>query len=380
MLPYLLSFCATLLILAVIQSWSRNSVGYIFWSIVALLIPCLLAGMRADTIGTDVAVYAEPLFNLARSASSFGEFYESGFIRYWTLADVSEFEIGYLALVWISSRLFDSVQGLLFLTQLLVMIPIYWALSRTGSKDALAMGMCFFLFLYFNQSLNMMRQWIAMALVFLGVIGLYKKNGRARDYIACIVPILVGILFHTSAFLGLVVFSIRAYIDSSADGQSRKVTLVCGLALIAILFIGPVASLLMSLGFGSYVAGYLGNQSVGIMPNQIIMRLPLIFIAFLAFKRTGQRDSFTAFLLCMVIMGVLFSQLTSLSDNGGRIGLYFDMFALVLPPALLCTYQKDDATGLAIKSALIVYALIYWAYFYVLMGSSETIPYLARWS
>ena len=116
------------------------------------------------------------------------------------------------------------------------------------------------------------------------------------------------------------------------------------------------------------------------MPNQIIMRLPLVFIAFLAFKRTGRHDSFAAILLCMVIVGVLFSQLTSLNDNSGRIGLYFDMFALALPPALLCTYQRDDATRLAIKSALVAYALIYWAYFYVLMGSSETVPYLACWS
>lgn len=380
MLPYLVSFCATLLILAIIQSWPRNSVGYVFWSIVALLIPCLLAGMRADSIGTDVAVYAKPLFDVAHSSSSFDEFYGSGLIQYWSRADVSEFEIGYLILVWISSRLFDSVQGLLFLTQLLVIVPIYWTLSHRGNRGALAVGMCLFLFLYFNQSLNMMRQWIAMAFVFAGVVGLYKKNGRAKDHIAGIASILIGISFHTSAVLGLAVFAIRVYMDSSADGQLRKVVLVCGLMLIAILFIEPVASLLTSFGLGSYVAGYLGNQSVGIMPNQIIMRLPLIIIALMAFRRTDRRDSFTAFLLCMTIAGVLLSQLTSLSDHGGRIGLYFDVFALALPSVLLHTYQKDDATRLAIKSALVVYALIYWAYFYVFMGSSETVPYLAFWS
>ena len=354
--------------------------GYIFWSIVAVLIPCLLAGMRADSIGTDVAVYAKPLFDVAHSSSSFGEFYGSGLIQYWPRADVSEFEIGYLALVWVSSRLFDSVQGLLFLTQLLVIVPIYWTLSRRGNKETLATGMCLFLFLYFNQSLNMMRQWIAMAFVFMGILGLYKKNGKAKDHIAGIAPILIGVSFHTSAVLGFVVFAIRAYIDSNAGSQLRKVALVCGIALVAILFIGPVASLLTSFGFGSYVAGYLGNQSVGIMPNQIIIRLPLIFIALLAFRRTERQDPFTAFLLCMTIVGVLLSQLTSLSDHGGRIGLYFDMFALALPPALLRTYQNDDATKLVIESVLIVYALIYWTYFYALMGSSETVPYLAFWS
>lgn len=379
MLPYLVSFCATLFVLAVIQSWPRNSVGYIFWSIVAVLIPCILAGMRADSIGTDVAVYAKPLFDVAHSCSSFGEFYGSGFVQHWSYANVSEFELGYLVLVWISSRLFDFVQGLLFLTQLLIVVPIYWTLTREGNKETLAMGMCLFLFLYFNQSLNMMRQWIAMAFVFFGAVGLYKKNGSTENHIAGIVSILIGASFHTSAVLGLAVFAIRSYMDSSSNGQLKKVVHVCGLALIAILFIGPVASLLTSFGFGSYVAGYLGNQSVGIMPNQIIMRLPLIVFALIAFRRTEQRDSFAAFLLCMVIVGVLLSQLTSLSDHGGRIGLYFDMFALVLPSALLRTYQINNATRFAIKSVLIVYAVIYWAYFYVLMGSSETVPYLAIW-
>ena len=32
---------------------------------IAILLPCILAGMRADTIGTDVRVYVEPMYNAA---------------------------------------------------------------------------------------------------------------------------------------------------------------------------------------------------------------------------------------------------------------------------------------------------------------------------
>ena len=46
MLPYLAMFCISLMILAIIQSWSLKGIGFKFWLLVVVLLPCLLAGLR----------------------------------------------------------------------------------------------------------------------------------------------------------------------------------------------------------------------------------------------------------------------------------------------------------------------------------------------
>ena len=66
----------------------------------------------------------------------------------------SGFEIGYVILVWLSSKLFPTVQGLLFLTQAFTAVPIYWTLLRCKSDNALLLGATVYLFLYYNQSLT----------------------------------------------------------------------------------------------------------------------------------------------------------------------------------------------------------------------------------
>ena len=50
------------------KSPSRN-IGK-FLAFIAILLPCILAGMRADTIGTDVRVYVEPMNNAAKQSTS----------------------------------------------------------------------------------------------------------------------------------------------------------------------------------------------------------------------------------------------------------------------------------------------------------------------
>ena len=379
MLPYLISFFFSILILSIIQNWSSRSIGFKFWLFIAIIIPCLLAGLRADSIGTDVAGYAEPLFDLARSSSSFSDFYSSGWHRIWRYQSVSDFEIGYVVLVWISSRLFDSLQGLLFLSQLLTIVPIVWVLMKRENRSTLALGMLVYLLLYFNMSLNIMRQWIAMAFVFMGVIGLYSPGKKFRENSVCIIPVVLGFLFHNSALLGFMTLAIRLYLDSKRGQLYRKIITVCAIAFLLLFSIGAVSSVLSSIGFGHYV-NYLGRYTIELMPNQIILRLPMLAFALWAFGRANRSDSSTAFVLCVLLIAILLSQLTSLGEQSGRIGLYFDIFSIVLPSLLFKTFGRHDFGKLPTGTALISYCVIYWAFFYVISGSGETVPYLPFWN
>lgn len=382
MLPYLATFWSSIAILAIIQGWSRKSVGFKFWLLVSMMLPCLLAGFRATSIGTDVTGYAEPLFDVARSCDTFTTFYNTDWLRLstWKYTSAADFEIGYVVLVWVASRVFSTVQGLLFLTQLLVAIALYWTLLRSECDEALPCGVCVYLFMYFNQSLNLMRQWIAVAFVLLGVVGLYSSAQGAKGVLRSAISILFGTLFHTSALLGMLVLAMRLYLDADENKLKNRVVIVCMAATAAFILLQPIAILLSSLGFGRYVAGYLGNQAVHLMPNQIILRLPMLVVAVWVLTRDGGKRPLSAFLFCASFIAVLFSQFTSLGEQSGRIGLYFDVFNIALLPFLLDSFEHTDARKTLIGLILIVYCLIYWTYFYVFLGNNETVPYLAFWS
>lgn len=114
MIPYLVCFALSLTIILFIQNWRHNTVGFIFWSFIALLIPCILAGWRGYAVGTDIGNYAKPLFDLADNALNYKDFMGSSWYRVYWISSPQEFEIGYVLLVWISARFFGSFQALLF--------------------------------------------------------------------------------------------------------------------------------------------------------------------------------------------------------------------------------------------------------------------------
>ena len=172
MWPYLVSFSISIIIFFSISTWNRKGIGFWFWTIAALLIPCFLAAFRAESIGTDVVGYAKPLFDLASRSSSFSDFNNAHWYRYWRDASPADFEQGYVFLVWISAKLFHSFPALLFFTQALTIVPIFAALLKSGGKYTVPFGMATYFFLYFNVSLNMMRQWIAMAFVIYSLVAL----------------------------------------------------------------------------------------------------------------------------------------------------------------------------------------------------------------
>lgn len=376
MLPYLVSFGVVVLICWSIQQWNRRSIGFVFWSCVALIIPCLLAGLRADSIGTDILNYAKPLFELAQNNSTFSSFYNSEWYRIWQYSSPADFEMGYIVLVWVCSKVFNSFQSFLFFTQLLTVLPIYYALARYYSRDVLALGMCVYLFLFYNQSLNMMRQWIGMAFIFLAISGYFCKDIKKNNnrLLAAILIIAFGMMFHTSALLGFALLALSVYIHNGGDRLSRRVAIVCACSIMIIMLLAPIAYMLTSFGFGYYV-NYLGSQSIQLMPNQIILRLPMFVYALITYKRGNKLDSQNAFLLCTSFTAISLSQLVSLGENSGRIGLFFDVFNILIPVKLLNTFEERDVRKALIVLSVIAYCLVYWVYFYVISNSGETIPF-----
>lgn len=384
MIEYLVVFALSIAIIAVVQGWPKESFGFVFWSCVALAFPCLLAGLRAVSIGTDVVGYAQPLFELAQSNDGLSAYWSSLWWRdNWHYVGPADFEPGYSLLAWASARLFGSFQSFLFIMQALTVGPIYVALARHREEFPLAGGMATYYLVFFNQTLNMMRQGIAIALVFLAVWGLYRAGQGFRRQLPAVIALLAACTFHSSAVMGFAVLGVRLLIDAAQthEAAARRAVVVVSLAVLVLVAIGPVRFLIAAVGVPSNYLAYLGNGEVSFRPNELLLRLPTLAFAVLPLMLKGdERGREPLFALSCVAVGTVLAQLTSLGAQNGRIGLYFYLFCLCVPG--LCARALGRGTWRAAVTGLLfgAYCLAYWVVIYAVMGSSETVPYMLYWN
>ncbi|MGJ0841791.1 EpsG family protein [Clostridium tertium] len=380
---YLICFAVSCIFLK-ISEVSKKKLLYNIFTTIGLLIPCILAGLRADTIGTDIQVYVKPMFEAASMASSFLEYNNMGWIASWTYMYVYEIEIGFSLLVYIITKVFGNLSVLLTCIELLIIVPFYKGLSY--HKKELPMWLCMLIFylMNYNVSLNMMRQWIAMALLFYGF-----RYVLERKLIKFIIVVLISMMFHNSAMLGILFYLIYAFIYSNKKdknvkiliGRKRynfpeKLTKVIEIFIVfcfGLLSINVLIILLNKIGLNKYAA-YI-NGDLHLLPFQLLLRLPFIIIILLNWKKYSERYNMSSYLLAMMLIDLLVSQIGSISQYSWRITTYFSMFNC-LSYCSICFFSKKRMTRINYKFWMIIYLIVYWVYYFVLQGIHETVPYI----
>ena len=169
---YIICFLISSLFFWLSEKQKKNTV---FFASIAIFIPCFLAGIRADSVGTDVSVYLEPMILNAKSAQNFQSYLLSSWQQGWVVRGVNDIEIGFSFLVYSIIKLFNSRHVLQFVIQALTIIPIYIGLVKRKEKN-LWIGMLVYFCFFYNISLNIMRQAIAMAFVFCAFQYLMEKK------------------------------------------------------------------------------------------------------------------------------------------------------------------------------------------------------------
>lgn len=352
-----------------------------------ILLLTLLAGLRASTVGTDTTSYALPLYQLASHSDSFAGFYSSSWYRVWRYSEVSSFEIGYLILVWLSSRL-GSFQILLSLTSLLTIAPIYAALALKRDRVSLTVSMMLFMLVNFNTTLNGMRQWIAIAFVLLAVFALYRDDMPVFRQWKVILSLFVAFLFHTSAIIGILLLIIRLLLRKG--NPVPRYFVITASALAVLLALGTMGRLLTAFGLDKYVT-YIGTGSVHIVFSALTLQVPFFLLALYLFNSRRIDERTAVFFLTVMTLSVIASQMASVGTHSGRIGLYFDIFEIPLAGLVSKTFARRSDIGTALPliqqplTAILLpmiclaYGLFYWIYYYLVSGSGETIPYMFFW-
>lgn len=212
---------ATLLVGRAETLYSKKRTGRFFLLMaLAVLLPCLIAAFRGETVGTDVLIYARPAYLRAAAAKSF-----PALIRMKT-----RYEPGYLAISYLASHVLHSFNAMLFLTHFMILTPIYiGAHQLKGRVPAWSVVLCYLAFFYV-MTFNIMRQGIASAFIFLMFVEL--QNKKLFRAILCAV---LSILFHSSAPIGIALVLFVLWFRNLKSTQTRVALLLVVTLLVPLL-------------------------------------------------------------------------------------------------------------------------------------------------
>lgn len=376
MWTYLIVFGISTVLFAISGKITNKTIKWIL-AIISCLLPCALAGLRAETIGTDVLVYAKPMANVAAHSHSFADYWQSGFQGYWKYEHISQYEIGFSFLVYSVVKIFKSLNWVLFFIQALTIFPVFFGLKHFEKSAPVWQGMAVFFLLNYNISLNMMRQWIAMAILIYGYK--YIADKKFIKYLICVA---VAVLFHTSALLGIFIWFIFKFVQGGKINlifsnklkinKSLRVIEIALMAIVILALMPTIANLLGVIGLSRYSLYISG--SIDISLNQIMIRLPVFILAVLSWRSLSKKNEFAQFYMSMILLEIIFSQLVSVNIYATRISIYFSEYSLLYIPAI-ANASDSKYVRLFEKGIFAAYLLAYWFYYFAISGIGETVPY-----
>ena len=344
--------------------------------VISIIIPCLLAALRADTVGSDTNAYVN-MFKIADNASGFSE-YRNNVRRYGGGTDAAFIFINYIVF-----KLTNSVEVELFVQEALILIPVFLALFiMFKNKNQVILGTVIFYLLCYNMSLNIMRQSVALSFEILALAFL-EKNNKKYFFIFS----LIGIFFHNSAIVVYGICLLYWFVKTKAIKPKAK-----GLILIFMIItaIGVVINIEQTLNFilsfnlldyryYSFTSIYLRN-SADVDWITTLICLFVFILMLLNKKMLSENLKYVDFYIIMLVFGLILNQTSNFITYAQRIAFYFycPCFLIVLPQFAIkngsCVRRKELIYSIAVFLLFAVYFI--WSI--MINNSNNTLPYLIR--
>lgn len=251
--------------------YSSRFLFYVF-SILALAPPILLAGLRADTVGSDTSFYIMPRFidAITYKNVSFSEFedYSQGQ------------EFLYVLLVYSLGHLTSNSVIYLLVLHALVMVPLYIVAMKWRKSISPVFFFFIFYMTFFNDSLSIIRQSIGLSFAILAFTYFIRDK-----YTKFAIFTFISIGFHSSGYLSLFL-TLLYYLNTrfSAKVQRRLYFIIIVIIGLSVFFLNNIIVGLINSGIidAKYLV-YTSESdtfSGGMGISNFIVKLYIVFLMF----------------------------------------------------------------------------------------------------
>lgn len=334
---------------------------------IGILILASMAGLRALSVGTDVTAYGYRFF-WAASQCGFSDL--ENLFSYSVSGQT--YEKGYVLFNFIVSRVTNSLNIWLFCLALATLVFVYKALSQMKDRFPLWLGMLAWLLLYYNESLNLMRQSLAGAIILFAFP--YIEKRKPFKYF---IWILIATMFHSGAIVAIV-FYIISVILNSRFSTIKQIMLVL-LSIAVLLSLQSIMTYFVNAGFLSQrYLQYVNGGNISLYVNGLIIRSPILAVLIWKRKEIAKNIPEGKLLMTMFFMETVFIQAISLSDTSAayRLAAFFGYGRIILFPQLHNIYLNNSIRKMQfMRYFIIAYMFVWWAYYILLSNANATLPY-----
>lgn len=328
-----------------IVSFFLSSCLYFFYNksskkiflILAFVIPMLIGGLRYY-VGTDYELY----ITLHRNNS--------------------DVDFGF-QLINSVARYFNSYQVMFFIYNFLTLLFVFLGLRSIDKKYRTFAYFCF-LFLFYTSSLNIIRQMLAVSIVFYSYK--YIVNKKFFKFLICV---LVATCFHNTAILFVFLYILL----NNTNKKIRILSLIILLLIVLryeqlIIYLGNISILSKFVRYQDYT----GTKSFN--NYSFYLDLLIMFYILLFRKKLTEYDKDNKVYIYMYVISLIL-MLTGFSNPAvKRIANYFKMSEIILLPQIphVCNNSKDKLLNYVLISVYLIGSFIVFAY---VLRQADIIPY-----
>ena len=360
MFIYLVTFIITYMFSKIAWSNIKNKGLFIFFSIITIILPSLIAGFRDTTVGHDIEAYMVPLFNNLLFVSNANE------LLYYLFLD--ELDGFFILFNFCITRFTDNIFWAFFIQQVIVLSLVYITCYKLRNKLNAPLLFFSYLVFYFCSSMSAARQVFAVAMIFYSFPYIIEK--KIYKFLLCII---IAWTMHKSAILGITLYPLSVFCNKSNNNISMaKFTIIIIIGMLGYLYFPAILNFLISYGivpekYTRYIDQTFSTHKINILLVTLLFFTSTINKGLKAINNEIKIFTIVAFFI--LLCGVY-------NDVAQRAALYFILYIFTLFFCMTDTLIKQ-------KKRIIEHSFIYLIiliYFYTSMyyGYAEAIPYTSK--
>ncbi len=369
---FLLSGINILLAYQAEKNFAKNKAICKVWLFNIVIINSIIIGLRDIGVGADTLSYIEAYFNAAYLISDFHSLLYFAYEGY---------DKGFLVLAWVATQWADDPRCLMFITELFIVVFIVlgvYEYKKTLNTN-ITLFMLLFCLLYQQESVNLMRQFCAMSILFYGYSLFLQK--RIKTY--CILQVLAYFL-HTTSVLFVIV---PLFYTLSHTTGIMKYYFLAGSSVLIILFITFYLSFLGSISdlgiFQEVYAERYGKNSIYEGSERASFATYLTFIVELFVyyninKYKIESQSYRYMFLSLFCVNFLLGLTTMASAFFFRLAYYIGIVFIVYFPIVLKARKTNVNYLFYICVALFFIKMVKDIYLKELYGEENHLSYTSQ--
>jgi hypothetical protein len=349
--------------------WFEDQRRFIAGSLLAVLPPILIAGLRDSTVGSDTDLYVIPIFNgIASNGQNLIEFIDS----------YPGMEWGYLLLTFVIAQLTDQSVFLLLSIHVLIILPLYMTAMKWREYLSPVLFMFIYYMIFFQESLSIARQSIALSFSMLAFTFFLEKK-----YIKYVVFTLCAFLFHQTALVALS-FPVFYYIVDRFSIRQNYLSFLAGALMIVLFFLNFDSIMIWMIDNGYLDLKFLkyttaDNEFIPVLGTANFL-VKIVIIAYIVYIMVSYEYTFLKFFLVLAIFDMLFSLCALILQPLDRISLYYRLMTCISIPYIIYNYpviysDEDTPYTRPIEGMFCVLLFAYWFYVYMLGNYDDTADY-----